>query len=376
MKVGIDGNEANQAKRVGIGQVAFNVIAQLEKLDKKNKYFVYLSSPPLPDLPRQRDGWQYKVFGPRSFWTQIALPVKLFVQKEQLDIFFTPSHYAPRFSPAPTVIFLMDLWHHRHPEQFAKKDLFQLTKWESYSVKNAKHILTISEFSKSEIINFYHLPPEKITVAYPGFTEDSKVKPNEKDRFAKIKTKYGIKTDYLIYIGTLQPKKNIEGLLRAFSLLIKEYKPSITLVIVGKKGWLYEKIFGLVEELNLADKVIFTGFIDDEEKSILLSEAKAFVFPSFYEGFGIPVLEAMALKTPVVLSKEGSLIEVGGEAASYFDPYKIEDIKRAIKGVLSLNKTERDEIINTGLEQVKKFSWEACARTVLATLEKTVDQNK
>ncbi len=375
MLIGIDGNEANQINLVGIGNVALNVILQLEKNDHKNEYLVYLNSSPLSDLPKEREGWRYKVFGPKKLWTQIALPVKLFTQKDKLTIFFSPSHYAPRFCPVPSVIYLMDLWHHRHPEQFNKKDLFQLTKWEGYSVKKAKHILTISEFSKREILDVYKIPENKVTVAYPGFNQ---FKIQNTSRFAakfkidEIKNKYGIKGDYLLYIGTLQPKKNIEGLIKAFGLL----NSNLSLVVAGKKGWLYEKIFELVKELKLENKVIFTGFVSEEEKPYLIFGATAFVLVSFYEGFGIPVLEAMSFKVPVVLSKEGSLPEVGGEAAIYCNPYDTNDIGRAIEEVLSLNKAKRDEIIKKGLDQTKKFSWEKCAGKILETLEGVANYEK
>lgn len=381
MLIGIDGNEANQSNRVGIGQFAFNVLTQLEKIDQENSYLVYLKEQPLPDLPKERSGWKYIIFGPSKLWTQISLPFKLFTQREKLDVFYSPSHYAPRFSPVPTVISIMDLWHHRHPEQFAKKDLYQLTKWEEYSVKKANHIITISEFSKREIMDIYRLPENRITVAYPGFTNyqfsitnfqshvtDVTVQANFNSQFSNIKTKYGIKGDYLLYIGTLQPKKNIEGLIKALNILVSQY-PNITLVIAGKKGWQYEKIFSLVKELKIESKVIFTGFVDEEEKPYLIAGAKTFVFPSLYEGFGIPVLEAMSLGVPVVCSKEGSLPEVGGEAAVYCDPYSIEDISGAMDKVLSLNKRQRDEIIEAGLEQCEKFSWEKCAKIILGVLE-------
>ncbi len=373
MLIGIDGNEANQGKRVGIGQFAFNVIRELEAIDKNNSYLVYLSQPPLADLPPEREGWRYKVFGPSKLWTQFALPLKLFTQKEKFDVFYSPSHYAPRFSPFPTVISIMDLWHHRHPEQFAKKDLYQLTAWESYSVKRAKRIVTISEFSKSEIVKFYKYPPERITVAYPGF--DKFILSDTEEKLVKIKAKYGIAGDYLFYLGTLQPKKNLKGLIEAFSLVAKEQIPSnkksagVKLVIAGKKGWLYEEIFKKVETLGLQKEVIFTGFIDEDEKGYLLKGSSAFILPSFYEGLGIPVLEAMSLGVPVIVSREASLPEAGGQAAIYCDPYSIEDMARAIRETVNLKKSQRDEIIKKGLIQAKKFSWENCARQVLTALE-------
>lgn len=376
--IGIDGNEANQGNRVGVGQFAFNVIEQLEKIDKNNSYTIYLKDRPLSDLPKERPGWKYSVFGPSKLWTQIALPFKLFTQKEKIDFFYSPSHYAPRFSPVPTIVSIMDLWHHRHPEQFTKKDLYQLTEWEKYSVNGARHIVTISEFSKKEIMTIYNIPAEKITIAYPGFTNYQLSIINDKSnlnfKILNVKNKYKIKGDYLLYLGTLQPKKNILGLIRAFYLVIKQRENlRISLVIAGKKGWLYQEIFSEVKRLGLEARVVFTGFVSEEEKPYLISGATAFVLPSFYEGFGIPVLEAMGLGVPVVASKGGSLPEAGGETALYCDPYSDQSISEAIGKVLDLNEKQRDEIIKGGLRQTEKFSWEKCARKVLEAIE---EQNK
>jgi len=368
MLIGIDANEANVKNRVGIGQFAFNVIKGLEEIDKKNSYILYLKEPPLSDLPKEREGWRYRVFGPGKAWTQIALPFRLFTQKEKLDVFYSPSHYSPRFSPFPTVISIMDLGHHHFPEQFAKKDLYQLTRWEKYSVRNSRRIVTISEFSKSEIIKIYHYPENRITVAYPGY-DQFKIE-SEKFKVDEIKKKYGVKDKYLLYLGTLKPNKNIEGIVAAFGLLTKT-SPSapITLVIAGKKGWLYETIFEKVKKLGLEDKVIFTGFLDEKEKPYLIAGAEAFVMPSFYEGFGIPILEAMSLGVPVITSKVASMPEVGGNAAIYCDPQNPEEIAEAMKKVLGLKKSQRDEIIALGKKQAEKFSWENCARKVLETIE-------
>lgn len=368
MLIGIDANEANQRNRVGIGQFAYNVLKGLEKIDKKNSYILYLKQPPLPDLPKERGGWQYRVFGPGKLWTQVGLPIKLFTQKEKLDIFFSPSHYAPRFSPFPTVISIMDLGHHRHPEQFAKKDLYQLTQWEKYSVKNSSAIITISEFSKSEIIKIYKYPAERITVAHPGYDEPRTA--NRESGIKGIEKKYGIKGKYFLYLGTLKPNKNIEGLIEAFNILTKTYyqKP-VALVVAGKKGWLYETIFEKVKRLGLENRVIFTGFLAEEEKPYLIAGAEAFVLPSFYEGFGIPVLEAMSLGVPVITSNAASMPEVGGEAAFYCDPKSPRDIAQAMRKVLGLKKSQRDEIIAKSRQQAKKFSWENCCQKVLAALE-------
>jgi len=373
--IGIDGNEANQKNRVGIGQFAFNIISQLEKIDKENQYFIYLKEKPLSDLPKERPGWQYKIFGPSKFWTQGVLPIKLFTQREKLDVFYSPSHYAPRFSPFPIIISIMDLWHHYHPEQFAKKDLYQLINWERYSVRKASRIVTISEFSKSEIIKFYNYPANRIIVAYPGYTSFDIKNKNEKiskldaEAIKNTKKKYKIEGNYLLYLGTLQPKKNLLGLIEAFKVLITNYQLPITLVISGKKGWLYEEIFRKVKELELENKVIFTDFIEESEKPYLILGAKCFVMPSFYEGFGIPVLEAMSLGIPVAISNTSSLPEIGGKAAFYFNPENPPEIAQTILRVIKLSQSEREKVTKAGFNQAKKFSWEKCAGKVLKSIK-------
>lgn len=369
MLIGVDGNEANTKNRVGIGQFAYNVICRLEQIDKENSYVIYLKAKPLADLPAERVGWKYLIFGPQKAWTQFALPLKLYTQKQKPNVFYSPSHYAPRFCPVPSVISLMDLWHHRHPEQFNQKDIYQLINWEKYSVKNAKAIITISEFSKNEIQHFYPEFKGEIRVAYPGYSVYQKKIKNQELR---IKQKYGIIGIYFLYLGTLQPKKNIENLIRAYSLLVHDTKYMIhdtSLVLAGKKGWMYEKIFSLVQELKLEDKVIFTGFIDEADKPMLMQGATAFVLPSFYEGFGIPVAEAMDLGVPVVIADAASLPEVGGKSAIYCNPDKPSNIALALDKAINLNNTGRNEIIRAGQEWVKQFSWEKCAREVLELLE-------
>lgn len=381
MIIGIDGNEANQKNRVGVGQFAFNVINSLEKIDKKNNYWIYLKELPNSNFPKERDNWRYLVFGPKKFWTQFALPLKLYSQFKKPDVFYSPSHYAPRFSPVRTVISIMDLWHHYHPEQFAKKDLYQLLNWERYSVRNAGRIVTISESTKKDIVKFYKYPEEKITVAYPGLDERYKDIKILRYKVKKIEEKFKICGDYILYLGTLQPKKNLVNLIQALNILIsKEFReanisqyPDILLVIAGKKGWLFEEIFQKVKELKLEDKVVFTDFVDEAEKPYLIAGARCFVLPSFYEGFGIPVVEAMSSGVPVAISNTSSLPEVGGSAAFYFNPEKPIEIAEAIAKVLKLSTAELNQVIKRGRSQAEKFTWEKCAGRVLGTLEELVN---
>lgn len=359
MLIGIDGNEANVKNRVGIGEFAFGAMRTLYQLDKKNQYRIYLKDNPLTDLPKERPGWKYCVFGPKFAWTQWRLPLRLYTEKPRIDVFFSPNHYAPRFCPAPSVISIMDLWHHYHPEQFRARDLYQLKNWEAYSVKQAKKIIAISEFTKREIIKLYQVPAEKIVVAYPGY-----------EKISNFKEKYGIRGDYILYLGTLQPKKNLIRLIEAFNILYTTYHiPHTQLIIAGKKGWLYEEIFQEVKRVKMEKRVIFTDFIPEEDKIGLISGASCFVLPSLYEGFGIPVLEAMAIGVPVAISNVASLPEVGGEAAFYFNPENPVSIAETFDKVLKLGSPERERAVELGKKQAEKFSWEKCAGTILRVLE-------
>lgn len=362
MLIGVDGNEANIKNRVGSNQYAFELLQALWKLDKKHDWLIYLRKKPLVDMPRKRKGWHYRIFGPSRFWTQWRLPLDLYIHEPRPDVFFTPGHYAPRWCPVPLVISIMDLGYLHFPEQFTKPIYYQLKNWTERSIKKATHILAISESTKNDIIKEYKIPREKITVTYPGI----KKAPNTKHQTPNIKKKYGIKGEYILFLGTLKPSKNIEGLLEAFAKLKKDQV--LNLVIAGKKGWMYEKIFEKVKKLNLEDRVIFTDFVPEDDLPALMAGAKVFVIPSFWEGFGIPVLEAMAVGTPVVVSNVASLPEVVGDAGVLVDPDDIEDIARGIKKVLEDNSLY-NRLKRKGFERVKEFSWQKCAKQTLGVLE-------
>ncbi len=335
------------------------------------KFKIFLKDKLLDDLPKETGWWRYKVLRPGLWWTQWRLPLELFFLRPKPDLFFTPGHYAPRFSSCPRVISIMDLAFWRFPEQFKKSDLWQLKNWTRYSIKKAAHIFTISEFTKKEIIHFYDYPEEKITVTYPGLSKRIKNKESRiKNEFKKLPA-----SNYLLYLGTLQPRKNLTRLIEAFASLNTKYLSLNTkLVIAGKKGWLYKEIFNKVKQLGLEKEVIFTGFVSEKEKQALLKNALCFVYPSLYEGFGIPVLEAMAAGCPVVTSKTSSLPEVAGEAAVYIEnPYSDNSIYKSLSKMLKSKQRERNNLIKKGLQQVKKFSWEKCAKKTIRVLQKTTD---
>ena len=377
MLIAIDGNEANVRNRVGSNEYAFQILKNIWKTQLLSRprlgitFKVYLKSRPLKDLPEETSWWKYKVLKPKFLWTQWRLPLELIKEKNRIDVFFTPGHYSPRFCPIPLAISIMDLAFLRYPEQFLQKDLWQLKKWTALSVKKANKILAISESTKNDIIKFYDVKPDKIVITYPGINMKNK-KQKTKNTYRKLKNKYKFNDNYFLYIGTLQPRKNLIRLIKAFSSTINHQPSTINhLVIVGKKGWLYDDIFEKVKGLGLEKNVIFTGFISEEEKNSLLQNAFAFILPSLYEGFGFPVLEAMKVSCPVIVSKVSSLPEVAGDACIYINnPKSVDSIYKAMLKMIKLDEDKRKELINKGYQQVKKFSWKKTAEKTLSVLEK------
>jgi len=397
MLIGIDGNEANVEKRVGIGEYAFELLRQFSSSKFKvqsAKFIVYLKEKPRGDLPKEREGWKYRVIGPRKFWTQFALPFNLYISKPRPDVFFSPTHYAPRFSPIPTVISIMDLSYIHFPEMFKKSDLYQLENWTAYSVRNAKRVLTISQSSKGDIIRVYKVEPDKVMVTYPGIKSEIRNPKSETNSKYKIqmtkllREKYGIEGEYILFVGTLQPRKNIVRLIEAFSLVChpelvsgsqskrdSDLRQNDTeLIIVGKKGWLYEEILEAPKKFGVEDRVKFLDFVPDDDLPVFYKNALCFVLPSLYEGFGLPVLEAMQYGCPVITSNVSSLPEAGGDAALYIDPLDVDDIAKNLEFIIH-NSELREKLRKKGYEQVKKFSWEKTAKETLKVLEEVASDS-
>lgn len=355
MLIGIDAYEANVQNRVGSNIYAYEVLKRLP-----NNCKIFLNKPPLPDLPKNLT---YEIVKPSKFWTQVSLPLRLFLKRD-IDIFYTFSHYAPRFCPVPYIITIYDLSFEKFPQYFKKSDLVKLKNWTYYSAKKAEAIITISEYSKKDIVDYYKIPENKITVSYPGYNQDVYKIINNQDEIEKIKNKYKITGKYLIYIGTLQPRKNLTVLLEAISKL-----KDIKLVVVGKKGWLYNDIFEKVISLGIKNRVIFTDFIPDTDIARLLNGAEVFVLPSLYEGFGIPVIEAMACGCPVIASDNSSLGEIVADAGLLFYPGSVNNLLSVLEKPLNDVKY-REELIKKGLNRARDFNWEKCTNIIFHTIEK------
>ncbi len=365
MKIGIDGYEANVSHRVGIGQYAFEIMRNMYRIlkDKERiEVIVFLPSKPLPDMPSATDFWKYRVAGPGKLWTFIGLPIAM--RSQHLDVMYSPTHYVPRFTDVPRVMTIMDLSYLKFPKLFKAKDLYQLKNWTVYAVARVRKIFTISEASKNDIIKEYHVPPSKIVVTYPGFTMG---------QIMNITAKYHISKNYILSVGTIQPRKNYTRLIEAFARFLRENKQKFTdleLVIIGKKGWLYKPILAAPNKFGIEDRVKFLDFVPDADLPGFYAHALCFALPSLYEGFGLPVLEAMAYKCPVVVSNVSSLPEIAGKAGIYVDPNSAESIANGLlTAVRQRNLMQGATRVNAGLVQMKKFTWEKAAQKTLKVLE-------
>lgn len=370
MLIAVDANEANVEKRVGIGQFALETIRQLSNLssDKSDVFNLFLKEDKKEFLPDERKNFRYKIVGPKFLWTQLALPVFLFSLKEKPRVFFSPSHYAPRFSPIPTVISIMDLSFIHFPQFFTKKDLYQLKNWTAYSVKKAAKIITISQFSKKDISDYYRLDPEKIEVVYPGYDKDSynqkEVNPDTKSAlFKKLK----ITGDFILFTGTIQPRKNIGRLVDAFGEVRR--KKRLQLVLVGKKGWQYQPIIDKITKQG-GMEIILTDYLSNEDLAILYKSARCFVLPSLFEGFGLPLIEAMACGCPAIISDSSSLPEIAGDAAIKADPYNHQSIAKAILNA-GYNESYREQMIKKGFKNASRFDWRQTGDKIYNILKET-----
>lgn len=363
MLIGIDGNEANLTQnRVGINQYAFYLIHALHSLATDHQFIIYLKSAPLNDLPQEKSNWRYRVIPFPKLWTQTRLPWDLYTHSPRPDVFFSATHYAPRFSPVPTVVAIMDLGFLDTPEQFTAKDFNQLKNWTAYSVRNASKVIAISEFTKSAVIKTYHKADTSVVVTPLAYDKKLFMPVKDAKIIQPIMEKYSLHKPYIFFLSSLKPSKNVEGLVRAFAKL---NKPDLQLVIAGKKAWLYDRIFTLVKDLKLENRVVFTGFIPEIEVPALMTASEVFALPSFHEGFGIPVLEAMACGTPLVISKVASLPEVAGDAAVYIDPRSSDSIVKGLREAIS----RRSFFVKKGLERVKLFDWSKTAQMTLEAIE-------
>ncbi len=271
------------------------------------------------------------------------------------------------------VITIHDIISLLFPENIPFASRMFYSKWMPFSYRKATQIITISDSTKADIQSILKIPEEKITVI-PLAVDERFKSPVLKDDVARVKEKLHLPDRYILHVGTLEPRKNLEFLIEAFAKTLEDDKNrDLNLVITGKKGWYFEGLFSKVKKLKLGRKVIFTGYIDEEDKPALCKGARLFAFPSLYEGFGLPPLEAMASGVPVISSNTSSMPEVVGEAGILISPKNKDAWVEAITRVNSDSKL-REQMIDKNKIQVARFSWANTAKKTIEVYQKAYDQ--
>lgn len=365
MILAIDGYEANAGVRVGIGRYAFELINRFAAMQASgdtpfDEIRVYLPEEKRTHMPPETARFRYRVCRPKQLWTFVGFPLALRTDAPRVDVVFSPTHYIPRFVTVPRVMAVMDVSYLRYPELFRPQDLHKLVHWTAYSVRHAAAVVTISEFSKNAIIQAYQVAPDRVTVAYPALPDSVR-----KQHMGTRTQTAALPKRYILSVGTLQPRKNFSRLIEAFSRLQDK---ELELLIVGKKGWLYDEILSSPKKFGVEGRVRFLDFVPDEDLPGLYDHAECFALPSLYEGFGLPVLEAMAHGVPVVVSNTSSLPEIAGDAGVYVEPEDVSSIVSGLQRVLSEKGSVRAARIARGKARVGAFTWDAAAKRVMDVL--------
>ncbi len=383
--IGIDASRAARVNRTGTETYALEMIKALSKVASE-QWRLRLYTPHAP----QHTDWpdssyvETRVIPFPRLWTHWRLAQEL--RAHPPDQLFVPAHVLPLNCPLPALVTVHDLGYKHYPQTHPLFERWYLNWTTRRHCQVAHHIIADSQATVDDLLHFYQADPEHITVVYLG--RDEKLTPvTNPEIISKSKADYSIEGDYLLYLGTLHPRKNLVRLIEAFDMVLKTLpsaddalaessdsllSPPLKLVIAGKKGWLYEEIFTKAQELGLEQQVIFPGFINNQDKPALLSGALAYLFPSLYEGFGLPVLEAMACGTPVLTSLTSSLPEVAGDAALLVNPHQVEDIAKGIKTLITNNSLRR-ELTQQGFQQIRKFSWDKAAAQVFEIMANSQD---
>ncbi len=355
-------------QKVGVGIYAFNLISQLYRIDIENEYFIVIQDDDncLDFIQNER----FKIVKVKSKFfrnnflkvilEQVYLP--FLTIKYKIDAIHSLHHSFPIIANAKKIVVVHDVTFYKCPQYHRPSSVIFFGGFDFLTSLFADKIITDSKSSLNDFLQVFPYAKKKTCAIYLG-KSDSFNHNLTQEKIEETRKKYNINKDYLLFIGTLEPRKNIKGLILAFSKLAQKDE-CYDLVVVGKKGWYYNEVLELPKKLGLTDRIIFTGFIDEEDKPYLISGAKVFIYPSMYEGFGIPVLEALACGVPTITSNISSLPELGGNAALLIDPTNIEELYLSIKRLLNDN-TLYHRLRERSVEQAKKFSWEKTARETL-----------
>ena len=360
MRIGID---VRKLRDFGIGTYIRNLLRHLARLDRETEY-VLLARP--EDCAALRCiGENFRAVpesaGNYSVAEQLKIPLAL--RRERVDLFHAPHYVLPPLAARPSVVTIHDCIHLMFPQYLPSRLAFAYARASiTLAARRATRVLTVSESSKRDILKFVDVPPEKIDVIYNAYDERFAVEPREED-VVRIRERYQLHDAFVLYAGNVKPHKNLGRLIEAFQLVRSRGLDHLKLVLIGDDISKYAALRRAVHHHQLHKYVRFLGYVPEETLAVMYRLAGVFVFPSLYEGFGLPPLEAMASGTPVVTSNVSSLPEVAGDAALLVDPYDPEAIAGGILKVLT-DAGVRRELRRKGLARAREFSWEASVRRV------------
>jgi glycosyltransferase involved in cell wall biosynthesis len=332
-----------ETAKVGVFNATVNLLLHLIKLEKKNKYFLY-SFKKIDSQLLKKFGPRVKnvVAGPPFGWRYFGLPKSL--RKTKPDVFLAPSQALPVFNYSPSIVFVHDLAFELFPELYGGR-ASRLSRLTKHAVKNARAIIADSYSTKEDLVKIYKVSKEKIKVVHLGVEEI--FKPQLKENIEKIRRKYRLKKPYFLFVGAFKPIKNIDRIIKA----CKKFESHELVLVGGKSG--------------VRDRVRVLGYVPREDLPSLYSGASVFISPSLYEGFGLPLVEAMSCGTPVVASNTGSVPEVVGKAGVLLNPISVDDIAAGLKKAIN----RREQLAKLSLTKARKFSWDKAAREVLQIID-------
>ncbi len=368
MHIGIDAH-AIGAQQGGNETYIKQLIIALAELDSTNRYTLYLANAQAAaawraGFARAHPNFEIRQIPQPTPLVRVPLYLAYELRRHPVDVLHV-QFTAPPFCAAPVLATIHDLAFEHLPETFTRRGAWQLKLTVRRTAQRATRIATVSEYSRQDLLRTYKLPPEKVVVTYNGSAAHFTPTPTTPDEAAQLKARFGITRDFILTVGSLQPRKNLVRLIRAYARLRAE-RPAFTqqLVIVGRKLWLHHEIFAEVARQPWAADVILTGYVADEDLPSLYRAAAVFAYPSLFEGFGLPPLEALACGTPVVTSNNTCLPEIVGTAALTVDPYDEAALADGLLRVLQ-DETLCGQLRAAGPERAKLFTWRAAAEKTL-----------
>jgi glycosyltransferase involved in cell wall biosynthesis len=366
MKIAIHAADLDHDRIDGIRVYLLHMLKNFALIDRKDTFNVYHQDDFNPRLaPPKFANYLIKKLPFPFFWTQTRFAWQLFFDKA--DVLWMPVHNVPIFrrKKLKIVVTIHDLAFKIFPQYFPKGDLIKLNRLSDLAIENADQIIAVSQATKNDILRFYpQITEERVTVIHHGFDGSIFSKKVSQAESTPILSKFKIQNSkFILYVGAIQPRKNLGVLIEAFEKT-KAKNPQLKLVIAGAPAWQYECTLEKIAQSQFRDDIVITGTLPFDQIGVLYQNALAFVFPSLYEGFGIPVLEAMASGAPVILANNSSLPEVAGDNALYFDTKDCNDLARCLEDLIT-NKELRETMIEKGRKHVLEFSWEKCAQLTL-----------